>query len=288
MLRCGDCGSAQISPMPSPDKVAELYPPVYSFRPDFDTSSRAKSLIARAEEAAFYRLLHKRETETVKRHTGMAGGSMLDVGCGTGDRLVRFARAGFTVRGLEIQPELVSYVHDTLGFAADAGTLDTVSYDDNSFDIVTIYYVIEHLLDVKAVLKKIYAMLKPGGWIVAEMPLADSCQSRVLRTRWSQYSEAPRHVAIPSREGIQTALSECGFQDFTLLPATMMNCAGAFALSVIPNATSTHAYEKSGLVRHLPRVAGGVLTLLYFPAVALENYALHRPAFGLILARKPC
>ncbi len=287
MLRCRDCGSVQLSPMPSEDKVAELYPPVYSFRTDLDAGGRIRRLISRAEEAAFYRILHKRETGTIRRHTGLAGGNLLDVGCGTGDRLARFSRTGFSVRGLEIQPDLVRYVRQTRGFAVDAGTLDSVFYPAASFDMVTIYYVIEHLLDVGKVLWRIHSMLKPGGWVVAEVPLADSCQSLTLRTRWSQYSEAPRHVSIPSREGIRRALTVSGFEEVSILPATMMNCAAAFALSVIPAANTGRSYARSGVLRHLPRAAGGLVTLLYCPAAALENYGARRPAFGLVLARKP-
>ena len=286
-LKCESCNSAHLSPMPKREKIPDLYPLVYSFRPDFETQSKVKRLVAAIEELAFYRLMHKGEVNTIKRNTGIMSGTILDVGCGTGDRLSRFAKAGFKVRGVEIQPELVEYVRNHLGFEADTGTADSVSYPPNSFDIVTIYWVIEHLLDVRSVLKKIHAMLKPNGWIIAEVPLSDSYQSDLLGNRWSQYCEAPRHLGIPSRSGVQHAFTKCGFTDMSIHPSSIMNCAGFFALSVIPNATATHAYDNPAVATHIPRLVAGLLTLLYFPVVIVENYFLRRPACGLIFARKP-
>lgn len=276
-----------LAPMPSDETVAGLYPPVYSFRPDFETQNRLKQIMASLEEKTFYRLIHNQEVKRISRHTGVASGTMLDVGCGTGGRLSRFARAGFAVRGMEIQPELVDYVRERLGFDADAGTLDTISYEDDSFDIVTIYWVIEHLLDVGSVLDKIYAMLKPGGWMVAGVPLADSAQSRMLGRRWTQYCEAPRHVAIPSQKGIQKATRASGFDEVKIVPANVLDCASYFSLSLIPSAATSFSYSGSGFATHMPRLAAGLLAVLYSPVATVENYLLKLPAGSLVLARKP-
>jgi len=285
-LKCDRCGSAHLSPMPKQEKIAALYPPVYSFRPDFETKSKVKSVLAAIEERLFYRPMHYGEVDAVKRKTGIESGTVLDVGCGTGDRLSRFSRAGFKVRGIDIQTETAEYVRNRLGFEADVGTLDSVFYPNHSFDIVTIYWVIEHLLNVKAVLTKIHSMLKPNGWIVAEIPLADSFQSDLFGNRWCVYSEAPRHLGVPSRDGIQRVMRDCGFTDVTIGPSSILNCAGFFSLSAIPNATATHAYDNASVATHLPRLVAGLLTILYFPVVIMENYFLRRPACGLIFARK--
>lgn len=286
-LKCERCGSAHLSPMPKLEVIPDLYPPVYSFRPDFETKSKLKRLVARVEERFFYRLLHRNEVSSIRKHSGTNSGSLLDVGCGTGDRLTRFARAGYTVRGLEIQPELVEYVRNQLGYNVDAGTLDSFYYPDNSFELVTICWVIEHLAEVKSVLKKIHGMLKPNGWIVAEVPLTDSYQSEILGSRWCQYCEAPRHLSIPSQNGVERAFRASGYTDIKILPSTVMTCAGIFALSLVPNATATHAYGNSSMATHLPRFIAGAATVLYTPMVILENYIMRRPACSLVLARKP-
>jgi SAM-dependent methyltransferase len=179
-VKCINCGSIQLKQMPKEEKIAKLYPPIYSFRPDFEGGGTLKQLVTALEKRAFYNLMNCREVESVKRVSGIPGGTMLDVGCGTGARLSRYAAAGFQVRGLEIQPELVQYIRKKLGIEADCGTLATVAYEPESFDIVTAHWVIEHLTNVHWALKKIYEMLKPGGWLVAEVPLADSWQGQVL------------------------------------------------------------------------------------------------------------
>ncbi len=285
-LRCARCGSAHMSPMPKQEAITGLYPPVYSFRPDFEIKSKLKRILAALEEQTFYFFLHRNEVATIQRVTGVMSGAVLDVGCGTGDRLTRFARAGYQVRGMEIQPELVQYVRAHLGLEADAGTLDTISYPKDSFNIVTISWVIEHLLDVKSALKKIYGVLKPKGWIAAEVPFSDSFQSRNLGNKWCTYSEAPRHLGVPSQEGARRAFADSGFADATILPSTIINCAGFVGLSVIPKAAATHTYGRASLAAHIPRFLAGFVTVLYFPMAVIENYLLRRPACGLMLARK--
>lgn len=286
-LTCRTCGSAILSPMPKQETIAGLYPPVYSFRPDFETNSKLKKLLAALEGRTFYSLQHRNEVAALRRATGVRSGVLLDIGCGTGDRLVRFAKAGYQVRGLDIQPGPVRYVRERLGFAADVGTLNSVSYPADSFHIVTIGWVLEHLLDVKPVLKEIRRILKPGGWIAAEVPFSDSFQSRMLGRRWCVYCEAPRHIGIPSQEGARRAFAECGFAEISIHPSTAINCAGHFGLSVIPKATATHAYGESTLAAHIPRVLAGVITLLYSPLAAYENNFLRLPAAAVIMARKP-
>ena len=285
--RCSRCGSGHLTPMPASERIAELYPTAYSFRSDYVAESRFKLLVARLEDAIFYRAMRWREVESLRRRTGVSSGVMLDVGCGTGERLRRFADAGFHVRGLEVQGELADDVRGRFGFDVDVGSLDSIPYPDDAFDLVTMYWVLEHLLDVRAALVTVRRILKPGGWIVAEVPLADSFQSRVLGRRWSQFTDAPRHIAIPSRRGLAALLAACGFVDISVRPAGALNCAGSFALSLIPRAATMHAYTRRGLTAHLARVAGGFVALLYAPTAAIENYVLGRPAFGLLLARKP-
>jgi len=49
-LRCGDCGSAILTPMPRPEIIADLYPEVYSFRTDFKSGGQLKQAIASFEK----------------------------------------------------------------------------------------------------------------------------------------------------------------------------------------------------------------------------------------------
>jgi SAM-dependent methyltransferase len=285
--KCSNCGSANLAPRPNEEKIPTLYPSVYSFRPDFDTGNKLKSLLATLEEWTFYRLKSKGEVTRLKRTTGVSTGTLLDVGCGTGERLSRFASAGFKVKGMEVQPALVEYIRSHLGFSVEMGTLDTVSYEASSFDVVTIHWVLEHVLDVKAVLQKIFFILKPNGWLVAEVPFSDSIQSTWLKGRWSQYSEAPRHFSVPSRRGLLQAMRSCGFTDMVVHSSNIIDCASFFALSAIPQGTASHTYGNASTAAHLPRLAAGILTLLYVPAALIENFVLRRPACGFIFAQKP-
>lgn len=285
-VECRGCGSLHLSRMPPLDEIPGLYPPIYLFRQDFETASRLKGRLALLEERFFYRYLFGSTVRLVKKYTGMSGGVLLDVGCGTGSRLTGFAAAGFTVRGLEVQPELVDYVRGSLGCEADIGTLETMAYQADSFDLVALFHVLEHILDVRSTLRHSYRILKPGGWLVAEVPLADSLQMQWLKQRWGQLWEAPRHVTIPTQRGLSRAICEYGFEPPVVHPSSALTTGGLFALSLVPSANTTHSYSSGSLLVHVPRFIAGCLTLLYSPVALLERY-LRRPASGYVLARKP-
>ena len=284
LMLCRSCNSVTISPMPATENVAALYPELYSFRPDL-IRERSGSRLAPQAEALFSRLINAGEVNRVRKGTGISSGSMLDIGCGTGERMARFAQAGFHVRGLEIQPQLVEHVRKTYRLKADLSSFEQLPYRRESFDLITIYYVMEHLRDPPGMMSKIYSIIKPGGWLAAEMPLADSLQGRLLGRRWSQYAEAPRHLAIPSQSGIIQLLQTAGFRRVRVKPSGSLNSAAAFGISVVPSAILGNAYRAGcGPFR---RFLGGAAGMAAFPAAALESHWLGKPAFGLVLAQKP-
>lgn len=284
-VQCQECGSLHLSPIPPEEQIPMLYPPVYSFRSDFERSTRVKRTLALIEDRLFYRYLLGGAVRVVRNHTDLKGGSMLDIGCGTGSRLQQFSAAGFSVRGLEVQPQLVEYVREKLGFLADLGTLESLAYPSNSFVLVTLFCVLEHLLDIRALLREVYRLLQPGGWMVAEVPLADSLQLQWLKHRWIEIGEAPRHISIPTQQGLRELIGACGFKRFTLCPSSL-RMSGCVALSLLPRASTTHSYNTASLFSHLSRFVAGCFTLLYLPVTCIERYR-KRPGIAYVLAQKP-
>lgn len=288
---CCGCGSAMLSPHPRAEELASFYPPVYGFVPEVELGGWRR-LLARAEYRWFFRPQYAAQVRRVLRGIGWrgrAGLRLLDVGCGRGLRLLAFRERGFEVHGMDFQPEVVDYVSREHQIPAVAGTAADVGahFPPASFDLVTSFFVLEHLPDVGAVLGSCLDLLKPGGWFVGAVPLIDGLQVRLFGRRWVGITEAPRHLSLPSRRGLVEACERAGFTSAFVRPDAVTACASHVGLSLFPGAATSHVYGDGGSGRVLRRVAAGTAALAAVPWCLLENCVLGRPAQGLVFARKP-
>jgi SAM-dependent methyltransferase len=270
--------------------LAAYYPAVYSFAPELGRVSPVRRVLAALEYRFFFRPQYASAARAVLRAAkGMPERPrVLDVGCGRGLRMLSFRERGCDVEGMDFQPELAEYVRTQLGIPVTCTPVEELTrhFAPASFDLLTAIYVVEHVTDVKLLLAACHALLRPGGWLVAGVPLFDSVQASVLGTRWLNAADI-RHVALPSHEGMRRACASVGFGEVKFLPDPMLTCAGLYALSLLPGATTTAVYTVGGAVTLAKRLLAGALTAAALPWVAFENYVLRRPGQALVFARKP-
>lgn len=95
-----------------------------------------------AYKAEQYAMGKPRMADAVRDLTDLPNrGSYLDIGCGRGEMLAHAERAGFDpVQGVEVVPALIDGERVVYGEAHD------LPFEDQSFDVVTLFDVIEHLL----------------------------------------------------------------------------------------------------------------------------------------------
>jgi ubiquinone/menaquinone biosynthesis C-methylase UbiE len=101
-------------------------------------------------------------------YRGAAGLAVLDVGCGQGIDVARYAMAGATSTGIDLTPRHVELARDHLaamGLNADIvpGDAETLPFPDASFDRVSSNGVLHHTPDLPAALAEIRRVLRPGG-----------------------------------------------------------------------------------------------------------------------------
>lgn len=99
---------------------------------------------------------------------------MLDVGGGAGHRSALFQQAGFEVTVLDPDQHALRVAQERFGLRTVCGLLEEVTLPPDHFDLVTFWYVVEHLPHPKETLKAAIRVLRPGGWLVALVPLVDS------------------------------------------------------------------------------------------------------------------
>ena len=96
------------------------------------------------------------------------GKSLLEVGCGAGIDLVRFARAGARVTGIDLSAtalDLASRNMEQNGLNADLQKMngECMNFADNTFDVVYAHGVLQYTADTQKMVAEIHRVLKPGG-----------------------------------------------------------------------------------------------------------------------------
>jgi ubiquinone/menaquinone biosynthesis C-methylase UbiE len=99
------------------------------------------------------------------------GKSLLEVGCGAGIDLVRFARAGAVVTGIDLSTTAIELARKNIeqnGLKADLWVMngESMQFPDNSFDVVYAHGVLQYTADVEKMVAEIHRVVKPGGGVV--------------------------------------------------------------------------------------------------------------------------
>lgn len=180
----------------------------YSFRPAIDAGRLILPLFIRTRERADRWARHLRRPKP--------GATLLDVGCGDGWFLREMQTVGWSVSGLDPDPEAVAVARAS-GLAVREGMLEDGVFADGHFDAITLNHVVEHLPDPVGTLSVCRRILKPGGLIWVSTPNLGSRGHALFGEDWRGL-EPPRHLVLFTRAALVRALSDAGF-DVVRLPA---------------------------------------------------------------------
>ncbi len=201
--RCPECGLLFLNPRPTQDKIANYYPDNYS----------AYRLAIDDEKHAIIRWKRRRNLRhsitAVTKHN--PPGHLLDIGCATGNYLAEIRKYGWQVNGVELQADAADYARKRFGLDVFTGDLLESAFPTQSFDVVTLWDVLEHTHNPIAILKEIHRILKPGGLLIFSIPDPDSIWAKRFGPPWIGY-DAPRHLYLFYGENLQLLLKETNFQ----------------------------------------------------------------------------
>ncbi len=128
-------------------------------------------------------------------------GRMLDVGCGGGGVLKLAEECGWQAEGVDFDPDAVANARRK-GLSVREGSLEDQHYPENSFDLVLMSHVIEHVHDPLGTLREIHRVLRPGGTLAVTTPNASSWGHRHFGRDWRGL-EPPRHLQIFSSPNLR-------------------------------------------------------------------------------------
>jgi SAM-dependent methyltransferase len=133
---------------------------------------------------AFLKRVAHRRLGFIERASGLKGGSLLDVGSGTGEVLMAARDRGWTTQGVEPERTSAETARDR-GLEVEIAVLEEAGLPEGSYDVVSAFHVLEHIPDSQAFLDSLRRWARPGGHIVIEVPNFNSSPRRRWAEHWS-------------------------------------------------------------------------------------------------------
>jgi len=95
------------------------------------------------------------------------GGSVLEVGCGTGLILERLAKVADRAVGVDLSPGMLAGARER-GLSGALASATALPFADDSFDLAVSFKVLAHVSDIAGALAEMVRVVRPGGRVLAE------------------------------------------------------------------------------------------------------------------------
>ncbi|WP_306567913.1 class I SAM-dependent methyltransferase [Flavobacterium lindanitolerans] len=139
-------------------------------------------------------------------------GMLLDIGAGTGDFLLTAKNDGWKVIGVEPSEKA-----RTIAAKKGIELKPVADFDDHSFDIITMWHVLEHVPDLQNQIKELKRLLKPNGAIIIAVPNFKSYDAKYYGEFWAAY-DTPRHLWHFSKTAIKKLFQNENIELVKILP----------------------------------------------------------------------
>jgi SAM-dependent methyltransferase len=196
ILRCNHCGFGFRQSRFNQEQLADLY---------------------RKMDPKVYQSELRGRNRTAERHLRIveknaSGGHILDVGCASGLFLSLAADAGWQVTGVEPSGALYREALERLGGRGNVLplTLEEADLGDGQFDVITMWDVLEHVVEPMETMKRCCALLRSSGCLFLNVPDLDSLQAKILGKRWPLL--LPEHLNYFNRPSLKLCGEMSGLQ----------------------------------------------------------------------------
>ncbi|PYQ26250.1 MAG: hypothetical protein DMF81_00140 [Acidobacteria bacterium] len=170
MVRCLSCGLHYVRPRLRWDLILEGY--------------RAGNDESFVSQVAFRERTFRRGLDRIEAAARPPGRRVLDVGAAGGSFLAVARQRGYQPAGCEPSAWMCDFAREHYGLSLNPGTVFDLPLAAGSIDLLTLWDVIEHTPDPRAVLEKAHQLLAPGGVLAISYPDYGSLAARLMGRRW--------------------------------------------------------------------------------------------------------
>lgn len=179
------------------------------------------------------------------------GKVLMDIGCGTGEFLNYCRKMNFVTTGIEPNDKARNFAIYELGLTIfDDSQLD--EFFPATFNVITMWHVLEHVHKLNERLHLIHELLKPDGTLIIAVPDSDSWDAKKYKAFWAAY-DLPRHLYHFTPESFKNLTQKNGFGVEQIIPLKL----DAFYISLLS--------EKylSGKQKYISALVNGIRSNIY-------------------------
>ena len=202
LLRCTECGQlvSQVSTARYWETMAQFDHTDFNQPGPRELSRRFN--IARRRLRAITVLLGKQSHDI----------RLIDVGCSRGQFVAAACRLGFNAEGVEPAPHIAAAAQ-AAGLKVHQGLLEDLHFPDASFDVLTLFEVVEHLKQPLELLRECRRVLKPGGMLLISTVNTASWTMAAMKDRWDYFhiDKDSGHISFFNPRSMRMLAERCGF-----------------------------------------------------------------------------
>ena len=236
--KCGKCGFRFTNPRPEANELGRYYQST-----DYISHSNTrKGLFASVYQLVRKYTLSRKYALLRKFHQQ---GKILDIGCATGQFLNYMESRGWVATGIE--PDEKTRNRAISEFGLKVFPEDQLNVFENaSFDVISMWHVLEHVSMLDQRMEQLKRLLKPGGTLIVALPNCNAYDARKYGMFWAGY-DVPRHLYHFTSADVEFLFGKYGFKIIRVLPMWF----DAFYVSLL-----SEKY-KSGKMRWIPALWNG-------------------------------
>lgn len=237
LCRCAECGFLFTQDFPSEKEIGRYYE-----TPDYISHSDTKKGIVNRVYHYVRRYMLKRKARLVMNEAHRKEGRLLDIGTGTGYFPATMKALGWQVQALEKNESARNFARAHFGLEVRPET-DLAGYAPESFDVITLWHVMEHLEQLNGTWERLHSLLADKGVLVVAVPNCSSYDARKYGAYWAAY-DVPRHLWHFTPDTMQKMGAKHGF----ILSARHPMPLDAFYISML---TERYMHHRGAFVRGL-------------------------------------
>ncbi|MBK7572715.1 MAG: methyltransferase domain-containing protein [Bacteroidetes bacterium] len=185
IVQCTKCGFKYTNPRPDDKEIGKYYE-----SEEYVSHSNSKKGLINTVYHWVRNYSLRKKVELINSQSKK--GNLLDIGCGTGEFLSTAVANGWKGQGIEPNDKARNQAisNHKLNVLPESGI---ASLQNNNFDVITMWHVLEHVHTLNERVLEIYSLLKPGGKAIIAVPNCTSYDASVYGKEWAAY-DVPRHL----------------------------------------------------------------------------------------------
>ena len=208
VYECKTCGMFALNPQLSRIEAQKFYPDNYVCYSE--AIEDEKNFLKRIDRLWG----SKRRCRVVERKVNQRG-KLLDIGSASGIFLGGMQKLGWDCYGVETNLKAAKYAKERFGLKVYNGTVTEALHPANFFDVVTLWDVLEHLVDPCEVLVEVDRILKPGGFLFISVPNSSAWDRYLFGDYWIGW-DIPRHNWVFNDKNLKAIIEKLGFENISL------------------------------------------------------------------------